>query len=169
MARVEFFSIRRPSRASKRPRGETLKTLSGSIFLRFVNPGYYDVQAQRISRRIYTEVYPIMPATSPKKAQARSAACCKRIHSVIWSLSTVSLVSLLFLRDRVLARHIVDEHTCGGDPNVDSPLLSFLICLSSTIRSYMLEEWAFWLLEVLCDRLLPGYYLYVAFYFLFYY
>lgn len=29
-------------------------------------------------------------------------------------------------------------------------------------HSYMSEEQAFWLLEVLCDRILPGYYRYVC-------
>lgn len=36
--------------------------------------------------------------------------------------------------------------------------VGILMLYDSTFNRYMSEEQAFWLLEVLCDRILPGYY-----------
>lgn len=50
-----------------------------------------------------------------------------------------------------------NEHPSGCDLNV-STVCSTESNIANSCFSYMSEEQAFWLLEVLCDRLLPGYY-----------
>ena len=86
--------------------------------------------------------------------------CCKRIHSRIRNLGTARLG--YFLVYEIGTNPCAgNEHTRSSDPDVGVRRSYSLIRLLIVNNRYMSEEQAFWLLEVLCDRLLPGYYSYV--------
>ncbi|KAJ7595821.1 hypothetical protein C8J56DRAFT_883975 [Mycena floridula] len=102
-----------------RLRGEMWETLSGSIFLRFSNPGYYE--------RLLEE------------NKGRSSTSTEDIEED--SDRNIQVIS----QKRVSARYD------GYFRPIPSRIPSW------DIASYMSEEQAFWLPEVLCDRLLPGY------------
>lgn len=86
--------------------------------------------------------------------------CCKRIHSRIRNLGIARLG--YFLAHEIGTNACAgNEHTCSSDLDVGILRSSSFTRLSTVNNRYMSEEQAFWLLEVLCDRLLPGYYSYV--------
>ncbi|KAJ7752483.1 rab-GTPase-TBC domain-containing protein [Mycena maculata] len=104
-----------------RLRSEMWETLSGSIYLRFSNPGFYEQLLEKNTGRTTTSTEDIEKDLH---------------HSLPEYAGYQSEKGISALRGAPSAMNI----------------------LTAVILIYMSEEQAFWLLEVLCDRLLPGYY-----------
>jgi len=137
-----------------RLRGEMWETLSGSLYLRFENPGYYENILQENTGRINTsteEIEKDLHRSLPEYSAYQSEEGISSLRRVLQAYSFrnpetgycqvafvlgLCYVSILFTFDIVQAMNI----------------------LAAAILIYMSEEQAFWLLEVICDRLLPGYY-----------
>ncbi|THH10567.1 hypothetical protein EW146_g8334 [Bondarzewia mesenterica] len=117
-----------------RLRGEMWETLSGSIFLRFSNPGVYERILEENKGRVNTSTEEIE----------------KDLHrSLPEYLAYQSEEGIGALR-RVLQAY--------SFKNPETGYCQAMNILAAAILIYMSEEQAFWLLEVICDRLLPGYY-----------
>ncbi|KAG8859989.1 hypothetical protein FRB91_005316 [Serendipita sp. 411] len=117
-----------------RLRGELWETLSGSIFLRFSNPGVYEG---------------ILKAN-----EGRTSTSTEEIEKDL---------------NRSLPEYPAYQHEKGIDTlrrvltaySWKNPELGYcqaMNILTAALLIYTSEEQAFWILEVLCDRLLPGYY-----------
>lgn len=117
-----------------RLRGEMWETLSGSIYLRFANPGYYD--------RILEE-HKGKTSTSTEDIE-------KDLHRSLPEYSGYQSEEGIAALRRVLQAYSFMNPELG--------YCQAMNILAAAILIYMSEEQAFWLLEVLCDRLLPGYY-----------
>ncbi|KAL1684148.1 rab-GTPase-TBC domain-containing protein [Schizophyllum commune] len=117
-----------------RLRGEMWETLSGSIYLRFANPGYYD--------RILEE-HKGKTSTSTEDIE-------KDLHRSLPEYSGYQSEEGIAALRRVLQAYSFKNPELG--------YCQAMNILAAAILIYMSEEQAFWLLEVLCDRLLPGYY-----------
>ncbi|KAL5492303.1 hypothetical protein ACEPAI_3750 [Sanghuangporus weigelae] len=117
-----------------RLRGEIWETLSGSLYLRFANPGLYQKILDDNKDRTTTSMDDIE----------------KDLHRSLPEYSAYqSEVGISALR-RVL--------TAYSFRNPELGYCQAMNILAAAILIYMSEEQAFWLLEVLCIRLLPGYY-----------
>ncbi|KAF8993775.1 rab-GTPase-TBC domain-containing protein [Cyathus striatus] len=117
-----------------RLRGEMWETLSGSIYLRFSNPGYYEELLKTHEGRtsISTEdIEKDLHRSLPEYAGYQSEDGIGRLRRVLQAYSF---------------------------KNPELGYCQAMNILAAAILIYMSEEQAFWLLEVLCDRLLPGYY-----------
>ncbi|KAH8832891.1 rab-GTPase-TBC domain-containing protein [Flagelloscypha sp. PMI_526] len=117
-----------------RLRGEMWETLSGSIYLRFSNPGYYEKVLEENQGRQNTSTEDIekdLHRSLPEYAGYQS-------------------------EDGIGALRRVLQAYCFNHP--DLGYCQAMNILAAAILIYMSEEQAFWLLEVLCDRLLPGYF-----------
>lgn len=117
-----------------RLRGEMWETLSGSIYLRFSNPGYYDRLLEEYAGSTSTSTEDIekdLHRSLPEYAGYQSEAGIGALRRVLQAYSF---------------------------KNPDLGYCQAMNILAAAILIYMSEEQAFWLLEVLCDRLLPGYY-----------
>ncbi|KIK07869.1 hypothetical protein K443DRAFT_86394 [Laccaria amethystina LaAM-08-1] len=117
-----------------RLRGEMWETLSGSIYLRFSNPGYYDQLLAEYTGSTSTSTEDIekdLHRSLPEYAGYQSEAGIGALRRVLQAYSF---------------------------KNPDLGYCQAMNILAAAILIYMSEEQAFWLLEVLCDRLLPGYY-----------
>ncbi|KAH6916312.1 rab-GTPase-TBC domain-containing protein, partial [Coprinopsis sp. MPI-PUGE-AT-0042] len=117
-----------------RLRGEMWEVLSGSIYLRFQNPGYYQRLLEENKGRSTTSTEDIekdLHRSLPEYAGYQSEEGINALRNVLQAYSF---------------------------KNPDLGYCQAMNILAAAILIYMSEEQAFWLLEVLCDRLLPGYY-----------
>ncbi|PPR07735.1 hypothetical protein CVT24_003733 [Panaeolus cyanescens] len=117
-----------------RLRGEMWETLSGSIYLRFANPGYYDRLLEENLGRTSTSTEDIekdLHRSLPEYAGYQSPDGINALRRVLRAYSFM---------------------------NPELGYCQAMNILAAAILIYMSEEQAFWLLEVLCSRLLPGYY-----------
>ncbi|KAI0369748.1 TBC-domain-containing protein, partial [Pilatotrama ljubarskyi] len=117
-----------------RLRGEMWETLSGSLYLRFENPGYYEkILAENAGRT----------NTSTEEIE-------KDLHRSLPEYSAYQSEEGISALRRVLQAY--------SFKNPETGYCQAMNILAAAILIYMSEEQAFWLLEVICDRLLPGYY-----------
>ncbi|KAI0032681.1 TBC-domain-containing protein [Vararia minispora EC-137] len=117
-----------------RLRGEMWETLSGSIFLRFDSPGLYEKLLEDNKGRVNTsteEIEKDLHRSLPEYAAYQSEEGIGALRRVLQAFSF---------------------------KNPDTGYCQAMNILAAAILIYMSEEQAFWLLEVICDRLLPGYY-----------
>ncbi|KAH9935980.1 TBC-domain-containing protein [Epithele typhae] len=117
-----------------RLRGEMWETLSGSLYLRFENPGYYDRLTAENQGRINTSTEEIE----------------KDLHRSLPEYSAYQSEEGISALRRVLQAY--------SFKNPETGYCQAMNILAAAILIYMSEEQAFWVLEVICDRLLPGYY-----------
>ncbi|KAJ7863176.1 rab-GTPase-TBC domain-containing protein [Mycena leptocephala] len=117
-----------------RLRGEMWETLSGSIYLRFSNPGYYQELLEKNTGRTTTSTEDIE----------------KDLHRSLPEYAGYQSEDGISALRRVLQAYSFKNPELG--------YCQAMNILAAAILIYMSEEQAFWLLEVLCDRLLPGYY-----------
>ncbi|KAJ7147645.1 rab-GTPase-TBC domain-containing protein [Mycena crocata] len=117
-----------------RLRGEMWETLSGSVYLRFSNPGFYEELLEKNTGRTTTSTEDIekdLHRSLPEYAGYQSEEGISALRRVLQAYSF---------------------------KNPELGYCQAMNILAAAILIYMSEEQAFWLLEVLCDRLLPGYY-----------
>ncbi|KAG6817126.1 hypothetical protein H0H87_012317 [Tephrocybe sp. NHM501043] len=117
-----------------RLRGEMWETLSGSMYLRFSNPGFYDDLLKKNEGRTSTSTEDIE----------------KDLHRSLPEYAGYQSEEGIGALRRVLQAYSFKNPELG--------YCQAMNILAAAILIYMSEEQAFWLLEVLCDRLLPGYY-----------
>ncbi|KAF5359991.1 hypothetical protein D9758_007584 [Tetrapyrgos nigripes] len=117
-----------------RLRGEMWETLSGSLFLRYTNPGEYERILKENTGRTTTSTEDIE----------------KDLHRSLPEYAGYQSEEGIGALRRVLQAYSFKNPELG--------YCQAMNILAAAILIYMSEEQAFWLLEVLCDRLLPGYY-----------
>ncbi|KAK1224681.1 hypothetical protein PQX77_012427 [Marasmius sp. AFHP31] len=117
-----------------RLRGEMWEVLSGSIFLRYSHPNFY-VRILEENRGRTT------PSTDDIE---------KDLHRSLPEYPGYQSEEGIGALRRVLQAYSFRNPELG--------YCQAMNILAAAILIYMSEEQAFWLLEVLCDRLLPGYY-----------
>ncbi|KAK2463836.1 hypothetical protein APHAL10511_004141 [Amanita phalloides] len=122
-----------------RLRGEIWETLSGSVYLRFTNPGFY--------HRLLEE-HKGQTSTSTEDIE-------KDLHRSLPEYAGYQSEEGIAALRRVLQAYSFKNPELG--------YCQAMNILAAAILIYMSEEQAFWLLEVLCGRLLPGYYASVSF------
>lgn len=117
-----------------RLRGEMWETLSGSIYLRFSNPGLYDqllLDIRGTNSTSFEDIEKDLHRSLPEYAGYQADEGISALRRVLQAYS---------------------------HRNPEVGYCQAMNILAAAILIYMSEEQAFWLLEVLCDRLLPGYY-----------
>ncbi|KAL0570667.1 hypothetical protein V5O48_011291 [Marasmius crinis-equi] len=125
-----------------RLRGEMWEVLSGSIFLRYTNPGFYQQILEENKGR-----------TTPSTDDIE-----KDLHRSLPEYPGYQSEEGIGALRRVLQAYSFRNPELG--------YCQAMNILAAAILIYMSEEQTFWLLEVLCDRLLPGYYALMRDYFL---
>ena len=155
-----------------RLRGEMWETLSGSIFLRYAHPGYYERILEEHKGRTSTSTEDIekdLHRSLPEYAGYQAEDGIGALRRVLQAYSFMNpelgycqVCRNICNNDLFHKSSAGHEYSCRCNLDVRSPLM-LIHCLLTFNTSYMSEEQAFWLLEVLCGRLLPGYYACVFF------
>lgn len=117
-----------------RLRGEMWETLSGSIYLRYSNPGVYDqllLDIKGTNSTSFEDIEKDLHRSLPEYAGYQADEGISALRRVLQAYS---------------------------HRNPEVGYCQAMNILAAAILIYMSEEQTFWLLEVLCDRLLPGYY-----------
>ncbi|KAG8974931.1 hypothetical protein FRC05_006608 [Tulasnella sp. 425] len=117
-----------------RLRGEMWETLSGSLYLRFANPDvYHSILKEHDGKTSMSteEIEKDLNRSLPEYAAYQSDKGISSLRRVLTAYSW---------------------------KNPELGYCQAMNILTAALLIYMSEEQAFWLLEVLCDRLLPGYY-----------
>ncbi|CAE6364637.1 unnamed protein product [Rhizoctonia solani] len=117
-----------------RLRGELWETLSGSLYLRFNNPGLYQKLLAENEGRVSTsteEIEKDLNRSLPEYPAYQTEEGIDTLRRVLTAYSW---------------------------KNPELGYCQAMNILTAAILIYMSEEQAFWLLEVLCNRLVPGYY-----------
>ncbi|KAG8706436.1 hypothetical protein FRC08_001075, partial [Ceratobasidium sp. 394] len=117
-----------------RLRGELWETLCGSIYLRFNNPGLYEQLLKDNAGRVSTSTEEIEKDLNRSLPEYPAYQTEEGINTL----------------RRVL--------TAYSWKNPELGYCQAMNILTAAVLIYMSEEQAFWLLEVLCNRLVPGYY-----------
>lgn len=127
---TRFVQVGLPNRL----RGEMWETLSGSIYLRFAHPGRYEEILEENKGRINTSTEDIE----------------KDLHRSLPEYPAYQSEEGIGALRRVLQAYSFNKPETG--------YCQAMNILAAAILIYMSEEQAFWLIDVVCDRLLPGYY-----------
>ncbi|KAG8707803.1 hypothetical protein FRC09_001608, partial [Ceratobasidium sp. 395] len=117
-----------------RLRGELWETLCGSIYLRFNNPGLYESLLKDNAGRVSTsteEIEKDLNRSLPEYAAYQTEEGINTLRRVLTAYSW---------------------------KNPELGYCQAMNILTAAVLIYTSEEQAFWLLEVLCNRLVPGYY-----------
>ncbi|GFZ47757.1 GTPase-activating protein GYP2 [Saitozyma sp. JCM 24511] len=114
-----------------RLRGELWEVMSGSVYLRFANP----------------ETYSLLLSQNAGKSSQSTDEIEKDLNRSLPEYKAYQTDEGLAKLRRVLVAY-----------SFRNPELGYCQALNIVVAGYMSEEQAFWLLEVLCDRILPGYY-----------
>ncbi|KAK8847460.1 hypothetical protein IAR55_005318 [Kwoniella newhampshirensis] len=117
-----------------RLRGELWEVMSGSIYLRFSNP----------------ETYGLLLSQNAGKSSQSTDEIEKDLNRSLPEYKAYQTEEGLARLRRVLVAYSFRNPELGYCQALNIVVAGLLI--------YMSEEQAFWLLEVLCDRILPGYY-----------
>lgn len=117
-----------------RLRGELWEVLSGSVYLRFANP----------------QTYSLLLSTNAGKSSQSTDEIEKDLNRSLPEYKAYQTDEGLAKLRRVLVAYSFRNPELGYCQALNIVVAGLLI--------YMSEEQAFWLLEVLCDRILPGYY-----------
>lgn len=110
------------------------ETLSGSIYLRYSNPGVYDqllLDIKGTNSTSFEDIEKDLHRSLPEYAGYQADEGISALRRVLQAYS---------------------------HRNPEVGYCQAMNILAAAILIYMSEEQTFWLLEVLCDRLLPGYY-----------
>ncbi|TXT07246.1 hypothetical protein VHUM_03416 [Vanrija humicola] len=117
-----------------RLRGELWEVMSGSIYLRFANP----------------KTYQLLLSENAGKSSQSTDEIEKDLNRSLPEYKAYQAEEGLARLRRVLVAYSFRNPELGYCQALNIVVAGLLI--------YMSEEQAFWLLEVLCDRILPGYY-----------
>ncbi|KAL7420012.1 hypothetical protein Q5752_004976 [Cryptotrichosporon argae] len=117
-----------------RLRGELWEVMSGSVYLRFSNP----------------ETYELLLSSNAGKSSQSTDEIEKDLNRSLPEYKAYQTEEGLAKLRRVLVAYSFRNPELGYCQALNIVVAGLLI--------YMSEEQAFWLLEVLCDRILPGYY-----------
>ncbi|OCF58748.1 GTPase activating protein [Kwoniella mangroviensis CBS 10435] len=117
-----------------RLRGELWEVMSGSVYLRFANP----------------ETYGLLLSQNAGKSSQSTDEIEKDLNRSLPEYKAYQSEEGLARLRRVLVAYSFRNPELGYCQALNIVVAGLLI--------YMSEEQAFWLLEVLCDRILPGYY-----------
>ncbi|WVW78360.1 hypothetical protein I302_100314 [Kwoniella bestiolae CBS 10118] len=117
-----------------RLRGELWEVMSGSVYLRFANP----------------ETYGLLLSQNAGKSSQSTDEIEKDLNRSLPEYKAYQTEEGLARLRRVLVAYSFRNPELGYCQALNIVVAGLLI--------YMSEEQAFWLLEVLCDRILPGYY-----------
>ncbi|KAI8870041.1 TBC-domain-containing protein [Ramicandelaber brevisporus] len=128
--RAEFSRLVRIG-LPNRLRGEIWEVASGSIFRRYLNPGYYNRLVELGPSRVKDEIEKDLTRSLPEYPAFRHEDGIGALRRVL----------------NAYARHDPDLGYCQA-----------MNIIASALLVYMSEEQTFWALTVLCDRLVPGYY-----------
>ncbi|CAG8711598.1 20681_t:CDS:10 [Dentiscutata erythropus] len=115
-------------------RGEMWELCSGAIYLRFMNNGLYDKLHKEYAGKVtpyMEEIEKDLNRSLPEYPAYQSPEGINRLRRVLTAYS-------------------------WKDPELG--YCQAMNIVASAILIYMSEEQAFWILSVLCDRMLPGYY-----------
>ncbi|CAG8750684.1 3872_t:CDS:10, partial [Gigaspora margarita] len=115
-------------------RGEMWELCSGAIYLRFVNNGLYDKLHKEYAGKVTPsteEIEKDLNRSLPEYPAYQSPEGINRLRRVLTAYS-------------------------WKDPELG--YCQAMNIVASAILIYMSEEQAFWILSILCDRMLPGYY-----------
>ncbi|KAH0836499.1 hypothetical protein J3R83DRAFT_8136 [Lanmaoa asiatica] len=135
-----------------RLRGEIWETLSGSLYLRYTNPGLYAQLVEDIKGKQSTSLEDIekdLHRSLPEYAGYQSEEGISALRRVLQAYS---------FKNPEVGYCQASHYISSGRFSCMYRGLRFPHLSSSRNSSYMSEEQTFWILEVLCDRLLPGYY-----------
>lgn len=154
-------------------RGEMWETLSGSLYLRFSNPNVYQSllhehkgQTTMSTEEIEKDLTRSLPEYAAFQSDRGIDALRRVLTAYSWKNPELGYCQVrppigrktgVSSHRALVLGNIGNEYTDRRTAYVGTLLGSFVFRLM-TFLSYMSEEQAFWLLEVLCDRLLPGYY-----------
>ncbi|RSH86713.1 uncharacterized protein EHS24_004984 [Apiotrichum porosum] len=117
-----------------RLRGELWEVMSGSVYLRFANP----------------QTYSLLLSENAGKSSQSTDEIEKDLNRSLPEYKAYQTDEGLARLRRVLVAYSFRNPELGYCQALNIVVAGLLI--------YMSEEQAFWLLEVLCDRILPGYY-----------
>ncbi|ORY31029.1 rab-GTPase-TBC domain-domain-containing protein [Naematelia encephala] len=117
-----------------RLRGELWEVMSGSVYLRFANP----------------KTYSLLLSTNAGKSSQSTDEIEKDLNRSLPEYKAYQTEEGLAKLRRVLVAYSFRNPELGYCQALNIVVAGLLI--------YMSEDQAFWLLEVLCDRILPGYY-----------
>lgn len=160
--RYSFYSRLVLAGLPNRIRGEVWECATGSVYLRQANPGeYFNILKENEGRTSMStdDIEKDLNRSLPEYAAYQTVEGREALRRVLtaysWSNPDLGYCQAMNI---VVAALLMCVKSTATDPYSVTEVVCFLLFLVSSLHSYTSEEQCFWLLNVLCDRLSPGYY-----------